>query len=144
MVHVNWCNLSEKFTDMNDNIVVVKNGVSNKIFDTDSKLNVLQDDVAEIKDDVLWTKPLSLLRIVREVVVHFVVIFHKVWFQRIWGIHCFQPLGTLSGVVSIKYSLAGLNRFGTGGLLHHLGRVVLLRKFLFNSRNLVNQEMGRG
>ena len=41
--------LGEKFTDMDDYILVVKNGVSNKIFDTDSKLNVLQDDVAEIK-----------------------------------------------------------------------------------------------
>ena len=46
----------EKFTDMDNKISTMNNQVNNKIVDMDSRLTVLQDNVAEIKADVLRTK----------------------------------------------------------------------------------------
>ena len=46
----------EKFTDMDNKISTMNNQVNNKIVDMDSRLTVLQDNVAEIKADVLKTK----------------------------------------------------------------------------------------
>ena len=70
----------EKFTDIDDKILVMKNQLNNKVVYIDSNLDVLQDYVAEINDDILWTRPFSSLHVVREVTVRFMVIFPEVWF----------------------------------------------------------------